>query len=186
MTMLEKDRNARAYDSLKTRLLGWAREIMGGHLQKFAEFLLLVPDTLVLVGRVILDRRVPRDLRIKLGIVLTYITSPIDLLPEALIGPLGLLDDLVLIIYALEKTLAEVDRDILEEHWSGRPEQLDTLRELAGLVKGMLGDRIKSGLRGWFGDTGQAAGEGKGRIQLISGAEDGEESLLERSRAAGL
>lgn len=109
-----------------------------------------MPDLAVLMGRVLLDQRVPRRLRVKLAVVLAYITSPLDILPEAVLGPLGMAEDLVLLLYAINKTLTEVDQRILLEHWSGRPGLLDSLREFSRVLGGMFGERSEPRLDRWF------------------------------------
>ena len=186
---LNKGKKApRFYDSLKARFLDWIDERLGPRFKRLAEFAMLVPNITVLLGRVLLDQRVPRHLRIKVGIIVTYLTSPLDLIPEAVVGPAGLLDDLVLTIFALNRVFVYVDEDILREHWSGRPEQLDCLRELTDLAGGILTGRYGDRLLDWYEkstvnetDTGREA-----RVELVTKGEDSEEVQVERFRAAGL
>jgi len=182
------DRDLRFYDSLKARLLGWTGEKLGSRLRKIAELALLIPDITVLLGRVLLDPRVPRHLRIKVGIILTYLASPLDLLPEAVLGPAGLLDDLILTVFALNRVFLYVEEDILLEHWSGRPEQLEVLRELSDLAGGILSARWGERLKQWYEKPMENnAGPGReGRVELVSEKKEREEGQVERFRAAGL
>jgi len=45
---------------------------------------------------------------------LIYILSPIDILPEFLLGPLGILDDVTLVIFLLIKAMADHRNDKVE------------------------------------------------------------------------
>lgn len=177
-------RGTRFYDAVKGRLLGLVEKRLGGHAGTLARFLMLLPDILVLVGRIVLDKRVPRPLRVRIGIVITYMSSPLDLLPEVVLGPLGLLDDIILAAFVLDRILREVDPEILAEHWSGRPDQLETLRDLSDLVIGIFGQRLGGSLRRWFGG-GKGAYAGPGGLEVVR-EEESEEDRVERYRAAGL
>ena len=58
--------------------------------------LLLIPDAVVLLLRLLRDDRIPLGTK---GIALAsvgYILSPLDLLPEFIFGPIGLIDDLLI------------------------------------------------------------------------------------------
>ena len=174
------------YDSLRGRLIGWLSRKLGGRLSRLMEFAFLIPDITFLLGRLLLDSRAPRRLRIKLGMILAYVASPLDLIPEAVIGPAGLLEDVLLLAFALDRVFAEVDEAVLEEHWSGRPGDLNTLRELACLVDGIFSGRVGGKLHDWYAeDSGPGAGEADSRMELVSG-EDETEDRIERLRASGL
>ncbi|HUU29822.1 MAG TPA: DUF1232 domain-containing protein [archaeon] len=180
-------RSSRFYDSLKGRLVGWLRNKLGSRFSSFAELALLLPDIVVLLGRVILDRRVPRKLRIKVGVILTYVSSPLDLIPEAVLGPLGLAEDLVLLAFALNKVLSDVDEEILEEHWSGKPEHLATLREIADIVDGIFSGRVGSRLRTWYEEEpGEIGSFEETAVEVVSEETEDEEVKVERLRASGL
>ena len=182
------EKSPRFYDALKTRLLGWTGEKLGKRMKKLTEFGLLVPDVIVLLSRVLLDRRVPRHLRIKVGIIVAYLASPLDLLPEAIFGPAGFLDDLVLIVFALNRVLVHVDDDILRDHWPGRPEQLDVLRELSDLSGSILTGRFGEQVVEWYDKPveQEIIPAGEPRVELVSEEEGSEEVQVERFRAAGL
>ena len=50
-----------------------------------------------------------RTLQPMLGPAVVYYISPFDLLPEALLGPIGYLDDLVFAVYVLNRLLSDTD-----------------------------------------------------------------------------
>ena len=56
--------------------------------------------------------------------VVAYLISPVDLLPEALLGPLGLADDVALAFMALDLMLNRVDQEIVRQLWRGEADLL--------------------------------------------------------------
>ena len=62
MHALNSPRSNRLYDTLKGRLMAWVEKRMGASAGTIASFVLLLPDIVVLIGRVMLDRRAPRSL----------------------------------------------------------------------------------------------------------------------------
>ncbi len=184
----------RFYDSLRQRAVKWVAGRAGDKASMLAEFAFLAPDIVVLIGRLMLDERVPRHLRVKLGMIFVYLASPLDLIPEAILGPVGMLDDVVLAVFALNRIFREVEPEVLEELWSGKPEHLKTLHELAGLVDGIFGGRIGATLNQWYDEEPPLSGASSHNgsrtpreveVEVVR-EEDGEEDLVERLRASGL
>lgn len=179
------------YDSIRSWLLERAGRCPGGVVKAAAELALLLPDILALTGRVILDKRVPRALRIKIAMLAAYLSSPLDVLPEGLLGPLGLLDDIAVAAFAVNRLLEEVEPEILAEHWPGQPERLEALRELSALVSGVFATRLGAGLAHWFGggkavEAETARAEERRGLSLVSEEKRSEEDQVARFRAAGL
>jgi len=88
------------------------------------------------------DPRVPRKAKIAAAAALGYWLLPFDLLPEAALPILGKAEDLFFVLRALRILLADTDRAVALEHWTGTEEELDSLREtLAG-----WDDKVRSAL----------------------------------------
>jgi len=104
------------------------RETVSGYSGPYAEYVLLVPDMVALVTRLMLDQRVDKKHKLYLGFALAYVVSPIDILPERGLGPVGYLDDLAVLVAVLNILLSEVDERVLLEHWSGEADLLVTVR----------------------------------------------------------
>jgi len=112
----------RAYDKLRDSLvaeLGSPRDIA-----------LLLPDLVVLLARLCGDPRVPGRYKACLAGGLAYILSPVDLLPERVVGPIGILDDLIVAVVVLDLLLNHLPEEIVLEHWSGRSELLSTVQQV--------------------------------------------------------
>ena len=92
----------------------------------------LLPDTARLIRRVAADPRVPRATRLLLWLLIVYLLSPIDLVPD-FVPVIGFADDLVLTGLVLRHLVARSGPDVLAEHWPGNPEGLRALRQVLGL-----------------------------------------------------
>jgi uncharacterized membrane protein YkvA (DUF1232 family) len=77
-----------------------------------------------------MDARVPRRQKLYLVAALAYVMSPIDLLPRRLFGPLGYLDDVIVLVVALNILLNETDPEVVQENWSGTANLLTSIQEL--------------------------------------------------------
>lgn len=77
------------------------------------------PDLSHLLVRLMADGRVALFHKAKLAIALAYVASPIDLMPEALVGPIGILDDIAVVAWALQGLLREENWHVVSDHWAG-------------------------------------------------------------------
>ena len=76
---------------------------------------------LVLVGRLMLDRRVSwKSKLIPLGILM-YMISPLDFLPDILF-PIGIADDLGVLVFGLQFFIHSAPPDVVEELRVGKQE----------------------------------------------------------------
>ncbi|MGZ8695149.1 MAG: YkvA family protein [Gaiellaceae bacterium] len=84
------------------------------------ELAAFVPDCIVLLKRLIGDPRVPRRAKVALALLVPYLASPIDLIPDFLPG-IGQLDDALLLVAALRYVVRLAGRDVVTELWPGSP-----------------------------------------------------------------
>jgi len=111
------------------------------------EALLLVPDVFVLLVRLALDKQVPGEARALIGGALAYFVLPTDLLPEALLGAGGYLDDLVLAAAVISQTFGGELEPYARKHWSGSHELGKVLGQITETAHHLLGDRIYARLQ---------------------------------------
>ncbi len=97
-----------------------AREILG-----------TVPDVLRLLRGLIADRTVPLDVRLVLVLLVAWIVSPIDLIPE-FIPVLGPLDDIVVAIVALRYVRRRLGTEALRARWRGSEAGFAVLARIIG------------------------------------------------------
>ena len=119
----------RYYDKVRERIHNWLAE-RGRAAEKLGDYLLLVPDVFMLLWRLVNDGRVNGKNKVLLGSGIAYFIFPFDVVPEALVGPIGYLDDLVFAVYILNKMLTDTDPAILREHWSGHSDVLETIQKV--------------------------------------------------------
>ena len=146
---VSETRAKRFYDRLRESIHEFTRE--KGVIGKTAEYLMLVPDIFMLLWRLTTDKRVSGKSKILLGTGVAYFILPFDLIPEAIVGPIGYLDDLVFAVYVLNRVLADTDVSILREHWSGEGDVLEKIRSVLGaadtLVETKVGSKLKKLLK---------------------------------------
>ncbi|PYQ32013.1 MAG: hypothetical protein DMF56_02645 [Acidobacteria bacterium] len=134
---VSSDRAQRFYDRIRQRIQNFLRE--RAHLEKSAHYLLLAPDVFMLLWRLVNDARVNAKNKLLLGSGLAYFFFPLDIMPEALLGPIGYMDDLVFSVYLLNKILTDTDPEVLRQHWSGSEDVLTTITNVLNAADGLVG-----------------------------------------------
>ena len=89
-----------------------------------------LPDCVVLLKRLLQDERVPRRAKWPLLLLVPYLASPIDLIPD-FIPVFGQLDDAVLVALALRRVIRIAGPSVVTELWPGSERGLVVLLSLA-------------------------------------------------------
>jgi uncharacterized membrane protein YkvA (DUF1232 family) len=95
------------------------------------EIVRFVPDCLVLLRRLLRDPRVPRRAKVALALLVPYLASPIDLIPDFL-PVIGQLDDAALVAIALRYTVRRAGPEVVAERWPGSEQGLRAVMRVAG------------------------------------------------------
>ena len=93
------------------------------------ETLRLLPDSFRLLRRLSTDRSIPFRTRILVWVLLVYLASPIDLIPD-FIPVIGYADDVVISSVVLRHLVKRAGPEKLREHWPGSPDGLARLLQL--------------------------------------------------------
>ncbi len=112
-----------------------------------ADLLLLLPDLAVLLFRLARDPRVPIGAKVIAGLGVGYVLSPIEVLPEIILGPIGLIDDLLVVGTALSRLLKSVHPDVVRSHWSGQGDALDAIHRVTDWTDKQVTSRLPAVLR---------------------------------------
>ncbi|MFG1706301.1 DUF1232 domain-containing protein [Nonomuraea sp. M3C6] len=96
------------------------------------EALRLLPDVLRLVRRLAGDPGLPRDVRIRLVLLLAYLAFPLDLVPD-FIPVLGYADDAIIVTAVLRSVVRRAGLDAVRRHWPGTDDGFTVLCRLSGL-----------------------------------------------------
>jgi uncharacterized membrane protein YkvA (DUF1232 family) len=90
-----------------------------------------VPDVLRLLRGLVADSSVPLDVRLVLVLLVAWIVSPIDLIPE-FIPVLGPLDDVVVAVAALRYVRRRLGTEALRARWQGSDAGFAVLARIIG------------------------------------------------------
>jgi uncharacterized membrane protein YkvA (DUF1232 family) len=96
------------------------------------EALRLLPDLVRLVRRLAVDSSLSRGVRVRLWLLLGYLLSPVDLVPDV-VPVLGYADDVVVVALALRSVVRRAGSEALARAWPGGPAGLAVVHRLAGL-----------------------------------------------------
>jgi len=111
------------------------------------DLVFLLPDLTVLLARLLRDDRVPLASKAVAVGGIAYVLSPIDVLPSLLLGPVGLVDDLLIVAACLSGMLNRVHPDVVRAHWSGQGDALEAISSVTEIVE----TRVVGGVRAAFG-----------------------------------
>ena len=139
-------REVRFYDRLRAAVIQPRPQLES----TLRDLVLLLPDIAILLLHLVRDPRVPIGAKVIAGFGVGYVISPIELLPEIVFGPIGLIDDLLVVGTALSRLLKSVHPDIVREHWSGRGDALDAVHRITGWADLQLTRRLPDAVRRVF------------------------------------
>lgn len=140
-------RERRLYDRFRAQVAS----IEPGAVSGVRDLVLLLPDLTVLLMRLLRDPRVSLGDKGVALLGLGYVLSPIDLLPEILLGPIGLLDDLFVVAATLSRLLNHVHPDVVRSHWSGKGDALAAVQRVTQWTETFVTRRLRRIVRGLLG-----------------------------------
>lgn len=146
------------YDRLRERLTDGAQSRAGKTGRAVSEVLLLGPDLFILLARLSLDSQVPAGARRFIVGATVYFLTPVDLLPEAFVGPVGYLEDVVLAAALLSVALGPDLEPMAERHWNGSRRLRVVLRDVADVAYNVLGENLYLRLQRFLGRRGVKLG----------------------------
>jgi uncharacterized membrane protein YkvA (DUF1232 family) len=89
-----------------------------------------VPDCAVLFKRLLRHERVPLGVKLPIVLLVPYLASPLDLIPD-FIPVIGQLDDALLVALVLRRVVKRAGRDVVTELWPGSERGLKVILALA-------------------------------------------------------
>ncbi len=112
-----------------------------------------IPHYLRLLWGLARDPRVALVDKLLVIAAAVYVISPIDVIPD-FIPFLGQVDDLYLVILAMQRMVSRAGRSVLRDHWTGSPDALRsinlaaTLAAAAFFLPPSIRRRVRKALRG--------------------------------------
>jgi uncharacterized membrane protein YkvA (DUF1232 family) len=113
--------------------------------QLVKDAVLMLPNLVKLVARLLKDPRVPRRSKVALGLAAAYVASPIDLVPE-FIPVLGWADDVIFILYAIDSLVERAGPQVVQEHWDGPGDLLGLIRDVLGVTRSIIPRKLTRAL----------------------------------------
>jgi uncharacterized membrane protein YkvA (DUF1232 family) len=107
-----------------------------------------LPQYVRLLGGLLTDKRVSGLDKLIVAGAVAYIVMPIDLIPD-FIPFFGEVDDVFILVLALQRLISNAGRSVLLEHWSGDPRDLADLNLRGALTAAafFLPKRLRRRLR---------------------------------------
>lgn len=129
------------YQQLRAKFKAWIQTDEGRD-HKWAEYLLAAPDLFHLLCKLSIDKDVPIKEKAKLAGAIAYFVSPIDLIPEALVGPIGYVDDISLAAFVLHQVVNNTDPEVVRKHWAGEGDVLELTKRILAKADEMVGSGL--------------------------------------------
>ena len=89
-----------------------------------------------------IDKDVPTKEKAMLAGAIAYFISPIDVIPEGIIGPAGYVDDIALAAFVLNSIITNCDEEIVLKHWAGEENLLDLIKRILKVADEMVGSSL--------------------------------------------
>ncbi len=147
------------YRKLRKRIRDWHEK--KGHKHKWADYLLFAPDLFYTLVRLMVDPEVPNAAKAKIAGTIAYFISPVDLLPEAILGPIGYLDDMALTAMVLDSVINQTRPEVVQRNWPGDDDVLQVIKEVSDMAARVFSLGLNNKLKAK--STGLQATSGKSR-----------------------
>ncbi|AGX44987.1 YkvA family protein [Clostridium saccharobutylicum] len=89
------------------------------NVKKYKDYIFVLPDIVSLIYRLLKDKRVSIKTKLIMSASIAYITVPTNLIPNR-IPFIGVIDDVGVIFFTLNKILNDVPISIIVENWTGK------------------------------------------------------------------
>jgi uncharacterized membrane protein YkvA (DUF1232 family) len=144
-----RDRESDFYQKLRIKIREWLQSKEGSSHQ-WVKYLMWAPDLFHVLCKLSLDDDVPTKEKAKLAAAIAYFVSPLDFMPEFIIGPAGYLDDIAISAYVLNSLLNHTNPDVLRRHWAGEDDVLHVIQSILRVAEKMVGSGLWAKLRRRF------------------------------------
>lgn len=126
---------------MKRRNKQKAKHSRGEIRSRLRNFLMFLPNMVVLLGRLLKDSRVPAAEKALFAAAIIYVISPLDFIPD--IFPfIGQVDDLYVVALTILRLLNRTDAEVVRSHWSGGGDIAAFAESIASLAPIILPKRV--------------------------------------------
>ena len=88
------------------------------NIKEYKDYLFILPDLVSLIYRLLKDKRIPIKTKLVMSAAVAYVMFPSDLIPNN-IPFIGVIDDIGVIFFALNRVVSDVPLSLIVENWEG-------------------------------------------------------------------
>lgn len=108
---------------------------------RMGNFLMFLPNMVMLLGRMLKDARVPAAEKALFLAAIVYVISPLDFIPD--VFPfIGQVDDLYVVALTLLRLVNRTDATVVREHWTGGGDIVSLADSIASIAPMILPKRV--------------------------------------------
>ncbi len=138
------------YQNFRKKMQWWVKGETG-KTNKYVEILMFGPDLFHLLCKLTVDAAVSVTDKAKLGAAIAYFISPVDFVPEAILGPVGYVDDIALAAFVLNGIVNNASPEIVKKHWAGEEDVLNVIKRILEVADKMVGSGLMKKIKNKFG-----------------------------------
>ena len=138
---LDQNQNIKFLSQLNRKLDTWLNSSEGEN-HEHRELIAQVPNMFSLLCKLADNNVVSEKSKSKLAIAITYFVNELDLMPEAIIGPVGYQDDLVISALAIMFVMDYDSKDIVRDSWEGNEDIIALIAEIINNAVDYVGPEI--------------------------------------------
>lgn len=109
---------------------------------RMTNLLMVIPNLLLLSGRLMVDQRVPAKERLLVAGAIVYAFLPLDFIPDML-PFVGQVDDAYLIALTLLRLMSVTDPRVVREHWRGGGDVVELIGATALIAARLLPKKVR-------------------------------------------
>ncbi len=142
----DQEKHYRFYEKLRNKIRDMAGKY---HDHPVLDYVLMLPDFFMLLLRLLKDKEVPvKDKTFILALV-GYVILPVDFIPD-FIPVIGLMDDLLIVVYGLNTIIKDINPEILNKHWSGKTNLLNSITNIIEKSNALMNSKVYSKIKKWI------------------------------------
>lgn len=108
---------------------------------RMGNFLMFLPNMVMLLGRLLKDARVPTAEKALFLAAIVYVISPLDFIPD-FFPFIGQVDDIYVVALTLLRLVNRTDATVVRQHWSGGGDIVSLADSIAGIAPMLLPKRV--------------------------------------------
>jgi uncharacterized membrane protein YkvA (DUF1232 family) len=108
---------------------------------RMGNFLMFLPNMVLLLGRMLKDARVPTAEKALFLAAIVYVISPLDFIPD-FFPFIGQVDDIYVVALTLLRLVNRTDATVVRQHWSGGGDIVSLADSIANIAPMLLPKRV--------------------------------------------